>query len=157
MGANRGHDQGAATPPPNNGADGPERESTGGGPLRARVRGQHGQEYTWQESGVNDHGEALGMEPGDDLWGYLVHPPQLQRISHMARKHTNLPPMDIQGELGGNSGVQQQQGILQETWGESRWEVIVHAPIQGGGDPATPPTRRRTHQEQRRRDAQRVG
>jgi hypothetical protein len=29
LGANRGHDQGAATPPPDNGADGLERVSTG--------------------------------------------------------------------------------------------------------------------------------
>ncbi len=79
------------------------------------VRRQHGQEYTRQGSGVNDHGEALGMRPDDNLWGCLVHPLQLQCISHMAREHTNLPHVDIQGELGDNSGVQQQQGILHET------------------------------------------
>jgi hypothetical protein len=43
-GVDRGHDQGAATPPPNNGAGRPERVSTGGGPPGARVRRQHGQE-----------------------------------------------------------------------------------------------------------------
>jgi hypothetical protein len=94
------------------------------------------------------------MEPDDDLWGCLVHPPQLQHISHMAQEHTNLLHVDIQGEFGGNLGVQQQQGILQETWGESRWEEIVRAPIQGGVDLFTPPTQRQTHQEQHQRDAQ---
>jgi hypothetical protein len=44
LGTNRGHDQGAATPPPDNGADGQGRVSTGGGPPRACVRRQHGQE-----------------------------------------------------------------------------------------------------------------
>jgi hypothetical protein len=146
-----------ATPPPNNGADGQDRVSTGGGPPGVHVRRQHGQEYMQQGSGVNDHGEALGMEPDDDLWGCWVHPPQLQHMSNMAWEHTNLPQVDIQGELGGHSGVQQQQGILQETWGESRWEVIVHAPRQGGVDPATPLTQRRMHQEQHQHDAQRAG
>jgi hypothetical protein len=51
---------------------------------------------------------APGMEPDDDLWGCLVHPPQLQYTSHMARGYTNLTHMDIQGEPGGDSGVQQQ-------------------------------------------------
>jgi hypothetical protein len=97
LGANRGHDQGAATPPPDNGADGQGRVSTGGGPPGARVKRQHGQEYTWQGSGAHDQGVDLGMEPDDDLWGCLVHPPQLQRIFHMAREHTNLPHVDIQG------------------------------------------------------------
>ncbi len=105
-----------ATPPPDNGADGQERVNTGGGPWGAHVRRQHGQEYTQQESGVNDHWEALGMEPD---------------ISHMEQEYINLPHVDIQGELGGDSGVQQQQGILQETWGESQWEAIVRAPRQG--------------------------
>ncbi len=53
--------------------------------------------------------------------------------------------------------MQQQQGILQETWGDSRWEEIVRAPRQGGGDPVTPPTWCWTHQEQHRRDAQQAG
>jgi hypothetical protein len=129
-----------ATIPPNNGADGPERVSTGGGPPGAHVRRQHGQEYTWQRSGVSDHGEALGMKPDDDLWGCVVHPLQLHRISHIAWEFINLPSLDIQGELGGKLGVQQQQGILQETWGESWWEEIVHGLRQGGVDPVTPPT-----------------
>jgi hypothetical protein len=103
LGADRGHDQGAATPPPNNGADRQGRVSTGG--PRVRVRRQHGQEYTRQGYGVHDQGVAPGMEPDDNLWVCLVHPPQLQRISHMAREHTNLPHMDIQGELGGDPGV----------------------------------------------------
>jgi hypothetical protein len=128
LGANRGHEQGTATPPPNNGADRLEKVSTGGGPPRAHVRGQHGQEYTWQRSGVTDHGETLGMEPDDNLWGCLVHPPQLHRISHIAREFTNLPHMDIQGELGSKLGVQQQQGSVQETWRESQWEDIVRDP-----------------------------
>jgi hypothetical protein len=88
------------------------------------------------------------MEPEDDLWGCLVHSPQLHRISHIAWEFTILPHMDIQGELKGKLGVKQQQGILQETWGESRWEEIVHAPRQGGSEPVTPLTQRRTHQEQ---------
>jgi hypothetical protein len=33
----------------------------------------------------------------------------------------------------------------------------VRGPRQGGGDPVTPPTHRRTHQEQRQRDAQWAG
>jgi hypothetical protein len=53
---------------------------------------------------------------------------QLQHISHMAQEHTNLPHVDIQGDPGGDPGVQQQQETVQETWGESRWEVIVRAP-----------------------------
>jgi hypothetical protein len=86
------------------------------------------------------------MEPDDDLWECLVHPLQLHRISHMAQEFINLPHVDIQRELGGKLDVQQQQGILQETWGESRWKEIVRGLRQGGGDPVTPPTRRRTHQ-----------
>ncbi len=81
------------------------------------------------------------MEPDDDLWRCLVHLPQLHCISHIALEFTNLPHVNIQVELGGKLGMQQQQGILQETWGESRWEEIVCAPRQGGGDPVTPPTR----------------
>jgi hypothetical protein len=79
-----------------------------------RVR-RHGQEYMRQGAGLNDKGEVPGMEPDDDLWGCLVHPPQLQCIPHMAWEHTNLPHVDIQGEPGGNPGVQQQQGTVQET------------------------------------------
>jgi hypothetical protein len=45
-GADRGHDQGASTSSPNNGADGQGRVSTGGGPPGALARRQHGQEYT---------------------------------------------------------------------------------------------------------------
>jgi hypothetical protein len=45
-----------------------------------------------------------------------------------------------QGEPGGDPGVQQQQGSVQETLGESWWEEIVHAPRQGEVDLATPPT-----------------
>jgi hypothetical protein len=60
-------------------------------------------------------------------------------------------------ELGGKLGMQQQQGILQETWGDSRWEEIVCGPRQGGCDLATPLTQHRTHQEQCQRDAQRTG
>jgi hypothetical protein len=52
----------------------------------------------------------------------------------------------IQGEPGGDPGVQQQQGSVQETWGESHWEEIVCVPQQGEVDLATPPTQRRTHQ-----------
>jgi hypothetical protein len=67
------------------------------------------------------------MEPDGALWGGLVHPLQLHCISHIAWKFINLPHVDIQGELGlgGGPGMQQQQEILQQTWGESRWEVIV--------------------------------
>jgi hypothetical protein len=53
--------------------------------------------------------------------------------------------MDIQGEPGGDPGVQQQQKTVQEAWGELRWEVIVCAPQQGGADPATPLTRCQMH------------
>ncbi len=63
----RGHDQGAVTPPPNNGADRTEKASIGGGPPGARVRRQHGQEDMQQRSEVSDYGEALGMDPDDDL------------------------------------------------------------------------------------------
>jgi hypothetical protein len=97
------------------------------------------------------------MEPDDNLWGCLVRPPQLQHISHMARGHTNLTHVDIQGKPGGDPGVQQQQGSVQETWGESRWEEIVHIPLQGEVDLTTPPTRRQTHQDQRRHNAQQAG
>ncbi len=115
LGANRGHDQGATTPPSNNGADGQGRVSTGVGPPGVRVRKQHRQEYTWQGSGVHDQGVAPGMEPDDNLWGCLVHPQQLQHISHVAWEQTNLPHVDIKGEPGGDPGVQQQQGPAQET------------------------------------------
>jgi hypothetical protein len=84
-----------------------------------------------QRSGVSDHVEALEMELDDNLWGCLVHPPQLHCISHIAWESTNLLHMDIQGELEGKLGMQQQQGILQETWGESWWEEIVRALRQG--------------------------
>ncbi len=97
------------------------------------------------------------MEPDDDLWEQLVHPPQLDCISQASREVINLLHLDIQGELGGELGMQQQQGILQKTWGESWWEEIVCGPKQGGGDPVTPPNWRRTHQEQCQRDAQQVG
>jgi hypothetical protein len=97
------------------------------------------------------------MESDDDLWGCLVHPPQLQGISHTARGHTNLTHMDIQEEPGGDPGVQQQQGSVQATWGESWWEEIVRVPQQGEVDLATSPTQCQSHQEQRRRDAQWAG
>ena len=81
-----------------------------------------------QGSGIHDQGVALGMEPDDDLWGCLVHLPESQRMTHMARGHTNLTYMDILGEPGGDPGVQQQQGSVQEIWGESQWEEIVRVP-----------------------------
>jgi hypothetical protein len=59
------------------------------------------------------------MEPDDNLWGGLVHPPQLQPISHMSREHTNLPHIDIQGKPGGDPGVQQQHKGLYRRHGES--------------------------------------
>ncbi len=114
-----------------------------------RVRRQHGQEYMQQGSGIKDQGVAPGMEPEDNLWGCLVHPPQLQCISHTARGHTNLTHEDIQEEPGGDPGVQQQQGSVQEIWGESRWEEIVRVPRQGKVDLATPSSRHQMHQEQR--------
>jgi hypothetical protein len=58
----------------------------------------------------------------------------------MARGHTNLTHVDIQGEPGGDPGVQQQWGSVQEIRGESWWEEIVHAPRQGEVDFATPST-----------------
>jgi hypothetical protein len=58
------------------------------------------------------------MEADDDLWEQLVHPPQLHCISQASREVINLLHLDIQGEFGGKLGVQQQQEILQETWGE---------------------------------------
>ncbi len=58
----------------------------------------------------------------------------------MARGHTNLTHVDTQGEPGGDPGMQQQQGSVQETWGESGWEEIVRVPWQGEVDLATPPT-----------------
>jgi hypothetical protein len=87
----------------------------------------------------------------------MIHPLQLHHISQASKEVINLPHLDTQGELGGKLDVQQQHGILQETWGESRWEEIVCGPRQEGGDLVTPPTQRRTHQEQRQYDAQRVG
>jgi hypothetical protein len=42
--------------------------------------------------------------------------------------------MDKEGELGSKLSMQQQQGILQEAWGESQWKEIVGGPRQGGGD-----------------------
>jgi hypothetical protein len=113
--ADRGHDQGAATPPSDNGADGTERASTGGGPLGVHVRWRHGQEYMQQRSEVSDYREASGMKPNNDLWGCLVHPPQLPCISQSSWEVINLPHLDIQGEFGGKLGMQQQKGILQET------------------------------------------
>jgi hypothetical protein len=68
-----------------------------------------------QRSEVSDYGEALGMEPDDDLWECLVHPPQLHPISQASRELINLLHLDILGELGGKLGMQQQQRILQET------------------------------------------
>jgi hypothetical protein len=97
------------------------------------------------------------MEPDDDRKEQLVHPPQLHCTSQASRELINLPQLDIQGELGGKLGMQQQHGILQETWGESRWEEIVCGPQQEGDDSVTPPTRCHTHQEQRQRDAQCAG
>jgi hypothetical protein len=132
LGANRGHDQGVATPSPNNGADRTERASTGGGPPGARVKRQHGIEYMWQRSGVSDYRVALGMEPDDDLQGYLVHPLQLHCISHVSSwEFINLLHLDIQGDLGSKSGMQEQQRILQETWEDSQWEEMVRSPRQG--------------------------
>ncbi len=58
----------------------------------------------------------------------------------MARGHTNLTHVDIQGEPGGDPGVQQQQGSVQEIGAESRWEEIVHVPQQGEFDLSTPST-----------------
>jgi hypothetical protein len=69
LGANRGHDQGGATPSPDIGTDGQGRVRTGGVPPGAHVRRQHGQENMRQGSGVNDHGETLGIEPDNNLWG----------------------------------------------------------------------------------------
>ncbi len=69
-----------------------------------------------------------------------MHPAQLHRISNIAWKFINLPHVDIQGELRGKLGVQQQQGILQQTWEESLWEKIVSGLRQGGGDLVTPLT-----------------
>ncbi len=111
LGVNRGHDQDTATPPPNNGADRQERVSTGGEPPGAHVRRKHGQEYMQQGSGVNDHGEAPGIEPDNDQWGYLIHPPQLQHISHMAQEHTNLPHMDVQGSQGATQMCNSNRGL----------------------------------------------
>jgi hypothetical protein len=48
------------------------------------------------------------MEPDDDLWEHLVHPPQLNHISQASWDVINLPHSDIQGELWGKLGVQQQ-------------------------------------------------
>jgi hypothetical protein len=97
-----------------------ERASTGGGPPGVRVRRQHGQKDMQQRSEVSDYREAPGMEPDDDLWECLVHPPQLHHISQASWEDINLLHLDIQGGLGDKLGIQQQQGILQETPGESR-------------------------------------
>jgi hypothetical protein len=72
-----------------------------------------------QRSEVSDYGEALGMEPDDDLWEQLVYPLQLCCISQASREGINLPDLDIQGEFGGKLGAQQLHETLQEIWGES--------------------------------------
>jgi hypothetical protein len=95
LGADRGHDQGAATLPLDNSTDETERTSTGGGPPRVHVRRQHGQEDAQHRSESSDNMEALGMEPDDDWWEQLVHPPQLLCISQASR----------QGGLGGKLGT----------------------------------------------------
>jgi hypothetical protein len=74
-----------------------------------------------------------------DVW-YIHCSYNVYLISNMARGHTNLTHVDIQGEPGGDPGVQQQQGSVQETWGESRWEEIVCVPRQGEVYFITPPT-----------------
>jgi hypothetical protein len=89
-----------------------ERVSTGAWPPGVHVRRQHGQEDTQHRSELSDNREALGIEPDDDLWEQLVHPPQLHRVSQASREVINLPHLDIQGELGGKLGVQQQHEIL---------------------------------------------
>jgi hypothetical protein len=61
-GADRGHDQGTATPPPDNGADRQGRVSTGGGPPGARVKRQHGQKYT--QARVRDTSPRGGSRDG---------------------------------------------------------------------------------------------
>jgi hypothetical protein len=48
-------------------ADGTERASTGAGPPGAHIRRQHEEAYTQQRSEVSDYGEALGMEPDNDM------------------------------------------------------------------------------------------
>ncbi len=68
LGADRGNDQGAVTPPPDNGTDGTESASTGGGPPGVRVRRQHGQEDMQHRSELSDNEEALGMESDDNWW-----------------------------------------------------------------------------------------
>jgi hypothetical protein len=105
--------------------------------MGARVRRQHRQEDMQQRSEVSDNGKAPGMEPDDDWWEQLVHPPQLHCISQASR----------QGGLGGKLGLQQQQRILQKTWGESRWEKIICGLQQEGDDPVTPSALHWTQQE----------
>ncbi len=57
-----------------------------------------------------------------------MHPMQLDCTFQASREVINLSYLDKQGELGGKLGVQQQQGILQEKWGESQQEEIVCGP-----------------------------
>jgi hypothetical protein len=89
-----------------------------------------------------------------DVW-YIHHSYNIYLIRQGG--FTNLTHVDIQGEPGDDPGVQQQQGSVQEIWGESRWEEIAHVPRQKEFDLATPPTRHRMHQEQRRHNAQQGG
>ncbi len=50
------------------------------------------------------------MTTRGDVW-YIHHS---YNVSHMARGHTNLTHVDIQGEPGGDPGMQQQRGSIQE-------------------------------------------
>jgi hypothetical protein len=131
-----------------NGTDGTERASTGGGPPGVRVRRQLGQEDTQHRLELSGNREALGMEPDENQWEGLVRPLQLHCISQASREDINLPHVDIQGEPGGELGMQQQHRTLQETRGESWWEEIVRRPRQEKGDPVTSLTWHCTHQEQ---------
>ncbi len=101
LGTNRGHDQGVTTPPTNNGADGQERVSTGGGPPGARVRGQHGQEYMRQGSGVNENLYQLKR-------GYGLLPRSLQEPFHLQPRR-------------GKDFVQQQRRSMQQGQRKKRW------------------------------------
>ncbi len=83
------------------------------------VRRQHGQEDMQQRSEVSDNEEAPGMESDEDWWERLVHSLQLYCISQASREVINLPHSDKQGEFGGKLGMQQQNGILQETRGNN--------------------------------------
>jgi hypothetical protein len=91
----------------------------------------------------NTHSKGLGYMTKEWLWGWslMMTCGDVWYIPHSY----NLYLIWQGGTQISLTCVQQQQGSVQEIWGESRW---VRAPQQGEVDVATPLTQRRTYQEQ---------